>query len=240
MLYLMVMHSLSEFKHEKKMNNILKALLLGLSLIACLPTLTMADEDFLAEQRNDFDTLSQEDIINTRKHILSMSEETLKELYKQYPELQKEVESAYGYGVFEGQAVNLIMYVAGNGLGVVYDNKTSTPVFMNAVRAGTGPGIGYKSMHGIIIFDNETVFDQFTNIGLQLSASGDATVKLAGTGATANKAVSLVPGVTIYQLVDNGLVLQANWGATEFLKDPNLNNINIPSRGKDKNRSQEK
>jgi hypothetical protein len=29
--------------------------------------------------------------------------------------------------------------------------------------------------------------------------------------------------VSAYQLIDTGLVVQANWGATEFLKDPTLN-----------------
>ncbi len=67
------------------------------------------------------------------------------------------------------------------------------------------------------------MFNQFTTIGLQVTASADATMKLSGKGVEAGKAVSLVPGVSLYQLVDTGLVLQANWGATEFLKDPNLN-----------------
>lgn len=115
------------------------------------------------------------------------------------------------------------MYVAGKGLGVVYDNKTKTPIFMNAIRAGTGPGVGYKSIRGVLIFANETVYKQFTTIGLQVSASGGALLKVAGKGTQASKAVSLIPGVSLYQLVDTGLVLQANWGATEFLKDPNLN-----------------
>jgi len=152
-----------------------------------------------------------------------MAEETLERLYKEHPEAKQEVENAYGYGVFEGQSVNLVLYVAGNGLGVVFDNKTRSPIYMNAIRAGTGPGIGYKSVHGVLIFNNETVFKQFTTVGLQVSASADATMKLAGKGAEAGMAVSLIPGVSYYQFVDTGLVLQANWGATEFLKDPNLN-----------------
>ena len=182
-----------------------------------------ANEDFIAEQRDDFDTLSAEDIKNMRKDILSMADETIERLYKEHPEAKEEIKNAYGYGVFEGQAVNLVLYVAGNGLGVVFDNETKSPIYMNVIRAGTGPGIGYKSMHGVLIFDNETVFKQFTTIGLQLTASADATMKLSGKGVEAGKAVSLVPGVSLYQLVDTGLVLQANWGATEFLKDPNLN-----------------
>jgi len=91
------------------------------------------------------------------------------------------------------------------------------------IKAGTGPGVGYKSFHGILIFDNKNVFDQFTTVGFQLSASADAVMTMAGKGVSSGTSVSLVPGVSLYQLIDTGLVLQANWGGTEFLKDPNLN-----------------
>lgn len=182
-----------------------------------------ANEGFISEQREEFDTIAPEDVEKIRHETEAMAKETLERLYKEDPEAKEEIENAYGYGVFDAQVVNVVLYVAGKGLGVVYDNKTKTPVFMNAVRAGTGPGVGYKSMHGILIFDNETVYKQFTTVGLQLSASGDAVIQVDGKGTGATKAVSLVPGVSFYQLIDTGVVLQANWGATEFVKHPQLN-----------------
>jgi len=202
-------------------------LLSGLSLLTVLlmglPLNVLANEDFISDQRSDFDTLAPEDVDKIRHEIEAMAKETLERLYKEYPEAKEEIKNAYGYGAFDAQIVNLVLYVAGKGLGVVYDNKTKTPIFMNAIRAGTGPGVGYKSVHGVLIFDNENVYKQLTTIGLQVSASGDATIKVAGIGAEAGKAASLVPGVSLYQLTDLGIVLQANWGATEFVKDPNLN-----------------
>ena len=115
------------------------------------------------------------------------------------------------------------MYVAGKGIGVVYDNKTHTPTYMNAIRVGTGPGVGYKSLHFVLLFDNELVYKQFTTIGLQVGASVDASLKVAGKGSGVGESISLVPGVSVYQLINTGLVLQANWGATEFFKDFKLN-----------------
>lgn len=200
-----------------------------LVLIACFYLLmavqvtASAEDDFIAEQRSDFDTLSAEETEALRQDLLTMSVDTLERLYKETPEAKEIVENAYGYGVFRGQAVNLILYVAGNGLGVVFDNKTKTPIYMQALRGGTGPGVGYKSMHGVFVFDNETVYKQFITLGLQVSASGDASMKVAGEGVEAAKAISLVPGVKMYQLTDTGIVLQANWGATEFVRDTNLN-----------------
>lgn len=197
--------------------------IIGIYLFVGLQASAIASEDFISEQRDSFDTMSPEDIVTKRQEILIMSEETLERLYKEQPEVKEEIKNSYGYGVFEGQAVNVILYNAGRGLGVVYDNKTKTPIFMNVIKAGTGPGVGYKSLHGILIFDNEIVFDQFTTVGFQLSASADAAMTIAGKGASSGKSVSLVPGVSLYQLIDTGLVVQANWGGTEFLKDPNLN-----------------
>jgi len=184
----------------------------------------IADEEFIAAQQEDeFKELTPAELESKRQEILSMAEETLTRLYKEHPKAEDEIKNAYGYGIFEGHSVNLIMYVAGKGVGVVYDNKTQTPTYMDAIRLGTGPGVGFKSLHFVLIFNNELVFDQFTTVGLQVSASGDATLKIAGKGAEAGKAISLIPGVSAYQLIDTGLVVQANWGATEFLKNPALN-----------------
>jgi lipid-binding SYLF domain-containing protein len=198
-------------------------LLTGLQLTS-FQSSAIADEDFTAAQQEDeFKELTPAEIESKRQEILNMAEETLARLYKEHPKAEDEIKNAYGYGVFEGHSVNLIMYVAGKGVGVVYDNKTQTPIYMDAIRMGTGPGVGFKSLHFVLIFNNELVFDQFTTVGLQVSASGDASLKIAGKGAEAGKAISLVPGVSAYQLIDTGLLLQANWGATEFLKDPDLN-----------------
>jgi len=213
------------------MNKTCKFLIIGCSLfllaglqLSGFHSRAIADDDFTSAQSEDeFKELTPAELESKRQEILNMAEKTLARLYKEYPEAKKEIKNAYGYGVFEGSSVNLIMYIAGKGAGVVYDNKTMTPIFMNAIRAGTGPGVGFKSLHFVLIFANEAVFDQFTTIGLQLSASGDASFKVAGKGAGAGKAISLVPGISAYQLVDTGLVVQANWGATEFLKDPALN-----------------
>ena len=202
--------------------------LIGFALLMGLQFNTVAAEDgFIDGQAADANTASQtltpEEAEAKRQKINTMASETLARLYKENPEVQAEVENAVGYGVFEGHVVNMVLYVAGKGFGVVYDNKTQTPVYMNAVRAGTGPGVGYKASHMVLIFENDTVYNQFTTIGLQATASGDAVIKVAGKEAGGTKAGSLVPGVSMYQMLDTGVVLQANWGATEFLKDSVLN-----------------
>ena len=193
------------------------------SLLMNLPMSAVADDGFIADQNTPDDALTEENAGEKRKDIEKMAAQTLERLYKEQPKAEEEIKNAYAYGVFEGHIANIVLYVAGKGLGVVYKNSDQTKTYMNAVRAGTGPGVGFKSIHAVILFKNENVYKQFTTVGLQVSASGDAVVKIAGKEAGGVKAVSLVPGVSMYQMVDKGLVLQANWGATEFIKDPILN-----------------
>jgi lipid-binding SYLF domain-containing protein len=200
-------------------------ILQALLLVTCvtLVNIVFAADDLMSDEQHQEQKMTPEQAEKKRQEILAMSKETLDRLYKENPEVKKEIEESYGYAVFYEKTVNVLLVVGGTGYGVSFDSKTHTPIFMTAIRAGTGPGVGYKSSHGVYIFKTDTVYNQFTTIGMQIGASGDATAKLSGKGYELSKAVSLIPGVKYYQFTDKGLVLQANWGATEYLKDPQLN-----------------
>ena len=197
----------------------------GIFLLAGLQSNAMAyEEGFRPDDKTvPVEELSPEQIEAKRQDILAMPTETLKRLYKDNPLAKEEIEDAYGYAVFDGQVVNAVLYVGGKGFGVAFDNKTKTPIYMDSYRAGTGPGVGYKSYHAVFIFDNETVYKQFTTIGLQVSASADIALQIEGKGAATGTAFSMVPGISYYEFTNTGLVIQANWGGTEFLKDAQLN-----------------
>ncbi|HTR44458.1 MAG TPA: hypothetical protein VMH06_02020, partial [Thermodesulfovibrionales bacterium] len=158
-----------------------------------------------------------------RRAIQSMRDKTLAELYKTNPEAKSEVESAVGYAVFDASGVNVILLVGVKGKGIAVENGTGKTTYMNMMRAGTGPGIGYKDYRMIFIFQNKKVFDQFATVGMDAGASADATMKMGGEGKEAAYTKSFNPYVKIYQITDKGLLLQANWGGTKFLKDKDLN-----------------
>lgn len=94
---------------------------------------------------------------------------------------------------------------------------------MIIVRAGTGPGIGDKDYRMVFLFKSKSVFDQFTTVGMDAGASADASMKAGDKGVEAAEAVSFNPYVKVYQVTDNGLLLQANWGGIKFMKDKELN-----------------
>lgn len=101
-------------------------LLFALCLLFTVQSYTFAseDEDFINQQRKSFEELTPQQVEAKRQEILTMSNQTLERLYKEHPEAKEEIKNAYGYGAFEGHGANLVLYVAGKGRGVVFDNKT--------------------------------------------------------------------------------------------------------------------
>lgn len=158
-----------------------------------------------------------------RRAILSMRDKTLAQLYKTNPEAKAEIESAVGYAVFDATGVNVILLVGVKGKGVAVENSSNKATYMNMIRAGSGPGIGYKEYRMVLVFKSKGVFDQFITLGMDAGASADATMKMGGEGKEAAYAKSFNPDIKVYQITDKGLLLQANWGGTKFLKDKDLN-----------------
>lgn len=158
-----------------------------------------------------------------KTHMLDTADKTLKELYEKQPDAKKAVEKAYGYAVFTNTGYNLLIFVGGAGHGVAFNNLDKKPIFMTMHKVGTGPGLGYVKYRQVITFANKTLFNEFTTIGMQGSASANLTVKTDSTGSDTSGTMSLVPGVTFYQITDKGIDLQANWGGMMYLKDSELN-----------------
>ncbi|MBT8332707.1 MAG: hypothetical protein HKO68_18585 [Desulfobacterales bacterium] len=167
--------------------------------------------------------LTDEQIAHERNHILKKAENTLAQLYKSKPEAKNVIESAYGYAVFSNTGYNIILYVGGKGAGVAFKNSDKKPVFMTMFNAGTGPGAGYVDYRQVLVFSSETLFDQFITVGLNTSASANATVKVGKANVDKSGAIALIPGVQLYQINEKGIDIQANWGGMKYFKDSHLN-----------------
>jgi lipid-binding SYLF domain-containing protein len=157
-----------------------------------------------------------------QKHILQTVEKTLQELYKKKPASKKLIEKSYGYAVFSNTGYNIFLYVGGKGKGVAFKNSDKKPIFMTMLNAGTGPGVGYTEYRQILIFDSEDLFKQFITVGVNLSASANATIKLGDANIDESGVVALVPGVSAYHINDKGVDVQANWGGMKYFKDGDL------------------
>ena len=158
-----------------------------------------------------------------RDALLKMRDEALEDFYATKPEIKEELAKAVGYAVFDASQVNIVLFVGGTGGGVLVENGTGKETFMKMRRVGTGPGIGYKSFRQLMIFKDRSLLDQFRTLGADVGASADATMKIGDKGVALDPNVSFNPLLSVYQITDRGVLLQANWGAVAYRPDADLN-----------------
>ena len=61
------------------------------------------------------------------------------------------------------------------------------------------------------------------NSGWEAGAHADAVAKAGKEGGALEAAVSVAPGIWLYQLTENGLALEATIQGTKYFKDDALN-----------------
>lgn len=189
---------------------ILKLFIVGLAItMAACQTSPSAPEK---------EKLSSAEIMQRRQQIQDMSKQAIEKLYAQNPEAKAEIRAAAGYAVFDVSTVNAVLLVGARGTGILVDNKSGKQTYMRTARGGTGPGLGYQQLYQIFVFKSEAALSQF-----KLSGMGGGDVSGSATMGTSGKQYSLNPNITVYQVSEKGFAVQANWGGTAYLVDPNLN-----------------
>jgi lipid-binding SYLF domain-containing protein len=151
-----------------------------------------------------------------REAILKMRDATLERLQKEQPASKAVIAAAPGYAVFDATGVNVVLYVGGKGAGVLTDTASGKPLYMSMVRAGTGPGLGYKEFKQVIVFKTRKAMEMFLTAGLDVGTSFDF-------GKVLQKGQSFHPDFALYTITEKGFTVQANWGGTKYFKDAELN-----------------
>lgn len=157
-----------------------------------------------------------------RATVQKMRQDVLAELYRVRPAARAYIQKAPGYAVFSNANVNLIFASFGGGYGVVRDAKTGKDTYMKMGEAGIGLGLGVKDFRAVFVFDNTAVMNRFIESGWEFGAHADAAAKAKDKGGSVGGEV-LIDGITIYQLTESGLALQATVKSTKYWKDGDLN-----------------
>jgi lipid-binding SYLF domain-containing protein len=158
-----------------------------------------------------------------RAEIRKMRQEALTHLYKVHPAARKSIQNATGYAVFSNVGINLVFLSVAGGSGVAHDNKADRDIFMKMVSGGVGIGLGVKDFRGIFVFSDHDAFKQFVDSGWEASAQADGAAKSGNKGGAVAGAITVAPGVSLYQLTENGLALQATIQGTKYYKNDELN-----------------
>jgi lipid-binding SYLF domain-containing protein len=164
-----------------------------------------------------------ETALEKRGEVQKMRAETLAELYKVHPPAKERIQKAKGYAVFSNVGVNLILLSAAGGWGVAHDNKTGQDIYMKMLSGGVGLGLGVKDFRGVFVFKTQEAFKNFTESGWEAGAQADAAAKSGNKGGAAAGAVTVAPGMDLYQITEQGLALQATIQGTKYYRDDELN-----------------
>ncbi len=157
-----------------------------------------------------------------RQAILKMKNDVLTDLYKIKPNVKSQIANAPGYAVFSNANVYLIFASFGGGHGVVKNNNTGKHTFMKMGEIGVGLGLGVKDFRGVFVFHNTEVMNRFVDQGWAFGGQADAAAKASDKGAAVGGEVT-IDNITIYQLTEAGLALQATVKGTKYWKDDALN-----------------
>ena len=155
--------------------------------------------------------------------IRKMANQTLSRLYKMQPSARQAIQGAAGYGVFSSFGMKIFVAGGGKGHGVVVDNATKKETFMKMLEIQAGLGMGIKKFRLIFVFENSTVLNDFIESGWQLGAQATAAAKTGGEGGSFAGAMSVSPGIWLYQLTDSCLALELTVMGTKYYKDDSLN-----------------
>ena len=103
------------------------------------------------------------------------------------------------------------------------NNATKNETFMKMVEVQAGLGFGIKKFRVIFIFETEEALHQFINSGWEFGGQATAAATTGKAGAAYQGAISVMPGVWMYQLTDKGLALELTGKGTKYYKNDDLN-----------------
>jgi lipid-binding SYLF domain-containing protein len=158
-----------------------------------------------------------------RNEIRQGSKKILASLYKVQPSAKKAVESAAGYAVFSNFGMKILFAGGGTGHGIAVDQVTKKETFMKMIEVQAGLGFGVKKFKAVFVFQNKQSLDSFINAGWEASAQSTVAAIDRDKGAALQGAISVSPGVWVYQMTDQGLALEATLKGTKYYKNDDLN-----------------
>jgi len=163
------------------------------------------------------------DKANEQAEVRKAADSALAALYKAQPSARKAVESAAGYAAFSNFGMKILVAGGGSGKGVAVNNKTKAMTYMKMAEVQAGLGFGAKKFQLVFVFETEKALNDFVNSGWEFGGQATAAAKMADKGAALQGAVSMSPGVWLYQVTDKGLAVELTAKGTKYYKDADLN-----------------
>ncbi|QLI82399.1 hypothetical protein HZU75_13180 [Chitinibacter fontanus] len=156
-----------------------------------------------------------------RAEIDKVSQHSLAQIYKKYPAAKAQIAKAAGYAVFRTGGFTAVFLGAGGGEGVAVSKGKKT--YMTMVQGKVGLGLGAKETQEVLVFTEQTAFDNFVNSGWTADANATAAAKASEKGVGITGAKQVAQGIYVYQLTKTGLVAEATVAGSKYSVDKELN-----------------
>jgi len=163
------------------------------------------------------------DMNKERAEVRKAADQALAAVYKAEPKARGAVESAAGYAAFSNFGMKVLVAGSGTGKGVAVNNKTKAVTYMRMAELQAGVGFGVKKFHLVWVFENADALAKFVNSGWEIGGQATASAKSGEKGAAYQGAVSVSPGVWLYQVSGDSLALELTAKGTKYYKDSDLN-----------------
>ena len=158
-----------------------------------------------------------------QKEVQKVSRETLAQLYKVQPSAKKAIANSAGYATFSNFGMKILFAGGGSGSGLAVDSKTKKTTYMKMVEVQAGLGMGIKKFRVVFVFETQKALNDFVNSGWEFGGQTTAAAKSGDQGLALAGAISVAPGVWMYQLTDTGLAAEITGKGTKYYKDSDLN-----------------
>jgi lipid-binding SYLF domain-containing protein len=165
----------------------------------------------------------KKEIKQEKADIRKMSKETLARLYKVQPAAKNAVAKSAGYAVFSNFGTKIFVAGGGSGKGLIVDKKTKKETFMKMIEVQAGIGFGIKKFRLVWVFEYHKDVTEFINSGWEFGGQTSVAAKAGDEGGGFAGAMSVSPGIWLYQLTDDGLALELTGKGTKYYKDDDLN-----------------
>jgi lipid-binding SYLF domain-containing protein len=207
----------------------MKTRIAALSLAACLASPPLPAQIVSWDPLKDLESVipqgapNEARILQARQQVREMAQDALSSLYEVSPGARRAIDRSAGYAVFSTFGLKLFFAGGGTGKGVVINKRTDRQTFMKMLKVQGGLGFGVDKSRLIFVFTTEQALRNFVDQGWEFGGQVDLAAMAGGQGGMFTGAVSIAPGVYLYQLTETGLAAKLTVSGTKFFKDPDLN-----------------
>ncbi len=168
-------------------------------------------------------TMTQDQINQQRAETRAVTEQTLAQVYQQYPRARAQLRESAGYAVFSNYGFKFMFGGSSRGRGMAVNNINRQTTFMKMIELQPGFGFGIHKFKIAFMFDTPQAFNDFVNSGWQFGANATAKLKSDSEGLGGGLGAVVSPGVHMYQISDTGAIVGISLTGAKYYKDDELN-----------------